>query len=280
MSHTDISLAEVRSTITEGQPLVVSYTNSVTVSDVANATLHWGGLPVMSEDRREAQDLMAMAGATLINMGTVNEASEERMITAGRAATRASVPVTFDPVGVGASETRTRVAERIIDEVGLAIVKGNYGEISALAGEDAEVRGVESIGEYAEIGETAIACARKTGAVVVASGETDIVATDEHAFEVSGGHPRMGSFVGSGCLLGVTLATTVGALGADNALDAAIAGTLLFGLAGEQAAADEPKGPASYKQAFLDTIAGLSPTSVESIDVANRVTKITSDDAK
>lgn len=272
MSDPYPSLAASLEAIEETVPLVVSYTNDVTISAVANTNRHWGGLPVMSRDEREAADMLAGADACLINMGTVDARTEELMVTAGRAASRADVPIVFDPVGAGATPTRSRVAERVVDEVALAIVKGNYGEITALAGEDAEVRGVESVGEYAAIAETAMACAERTGAVVVASGETDVIATTERAYELNAGDEMMGLFVGSGCMLGGTLATFAGGLDGKRPLDAALAGTAAFGIAGE-IASDEGSwaGPASYSTALLDAIATFDPTRSGVSDVEERV---------
>ena len=275
MTFETVSVSDALAAIEAQPPLVVSYTNSVTVSSVADTTLYWGGLPVMSEDIREAADLMAMASACLINMGTVDETGEERMITGGRAAVKNGAPVVFDPVGAGATAMRTRVAERIIDEVDVSIVKGNYGEITALTGNEAEVRGVESVGEYAEIAETAMACARKSDAVVVASGEADIIATSEVAYELESGDPMMGRFVGSGCLLGVTLATFAGGLGTDRALDAAVAGTAGFGLVGERTAEQNTwNGPATYQHAFLDSIANLDRDQAASMDLDERLSLV------
>ncbi|MDS0300852.1 hydroxyethylthiazole kinase [Halogeometricum sp. S1BR25-6] len=258
MSDPTVDPDEALSTVRREQPLVNSLTNAVTVNDVANATLYWGGLPVMSDDEREVADMVAGAQACLLNMGTVSEAGEAAMVAAGEAANENGVPLVVDPVGVGATPTRDRVAERLVSEVRPDVINGNYGEISAIAGADSEVRGVESVGEYADIAETAVAVARQADAVVVASGETDVVATDEAAFEVRAGHPMMAEVVGTGCMQGVTVATFAGAM--DDALTAALAGTLAFGVAGE-AAADgqfgEYAGPASYKIAFLDAIAGL-----------------------
>lgn len=266
-----LDLAEARATVREATPLVNALTNAVTVNDVANATLHWGGLPVMSDDDREVASMVAGAQGLLLNMGTVSEASEAAMMTAGDAAADHGVPVVVDPVGAGATPTRDRVAERLVTELSPAVVSGNYGEIAALAGEDAEVRGVESVGDHADIAETAVACARETGAVVVASGETDVVATGGRAFEVRSGDPMMGRVVGTGCLLGVTLATFAAAI--DDPLEASLAGTLAFGLAGEAAAAEAfgaYHGPSSYLTTFLDAIAGHEPTT----DPADRIREV------
>ncbi|GGL39465.1 hydroxyethylthiazole kinase [Halarchaeum grantii] len=275
---TDFTLTETLDSIAADQPLVNCVTNAVTVNDVANVTLYWGGLPVMSDDAREVDDMVAGAQGCLLNMGTVSEAGEEAMLTAGRAASEHGVPLVVDPVGVGATPTRDRVAERLVTELDPTVVKGNYGEISALAGADADVRGVESVGEYAAVAESAVSLARDTGAVVVASGETDVVATDAAAYEVESGDPMLGSVVGTGCMLGVTLATFAGAL--ENIETAALAGTLAFGVAGEAAARGafgDYEGPASYRTAFLDAVAGLGD--VEHPDPDDRVTRVLDADA-
>ncbi|MFC7068700.1 hydroxyethylthiazole kinase [Halobaculum lipolyticum] len=267
----DLDLGAARTAVREATPLVNALTNEVTVNDVANVTLHWGGLPVMSDDRREVADMVAGAQGLLLNMGTVSEAGEETMVTAGDAAADHGVPVVVDPVGAGATPTRSRVAQRLVTDLDPAIVSGNYGEITALVGDDAEVRGVESVGDYADIAETAVACARDTGAVVVASGETDVVATAERAFEVRSGDPMLGRVVGTGCMLGVTLATFAAAV--DDPLAASLAGTLAYGLAGEAAAEGEfgeYHGPASYLTAFLDAVAGHEPTA----DPATRIREV------
>lgn len=257
-----LDLDDALAAIAETQPLVNALTNEVTVNDVANIALHWGGLPVMSDDEREVGEMVAGADACLLNMGTVSERGERAMMTAGEAANEAGTPIVVDPVGVGSTAVRDRVAERLTTDLDVSIVSGNYGEVSALAGEDATVRGVESVGEYGDIAATAITCARETDSVVVASGAVDVVATADAAFEVHGGDEMLGSVVGTGCMLGMTLAVFAAALDDEHA---ALAGTLAFGLAGE-AAADGAfgahAGPASYRTCFLDAVAGLRDTSL------------------
>jgi hydroxyethylthiazole kinase len=251
-------------TVTAANPLVNAVTNAVTVNDVAQVILHWGGLPVMSDDEREVADMVAGAEACLLNMGTVSETGEATMLTAGDAANEVGVPVVVDPVGVGATPTRSRVAERLVTELDVAILKGNYGEVTALVGEDAEVRGVESVGAYADIAETAVACAREYDTVVVASGDPDVVATPAAAYELHVGDAMMGESVGTGCMLGASVAAFAGAM-ADPARAAATA-TAAFGLAGEAAAAGQfgpVQGPASYAVRFRDAVAGLADADVD-----------------
>lgn len=259
--------------VADESPLVNAVTNDVTVNDVAQVILHWGGLPVMSDDEREVGDMVAASEACLLNMGTVSETGEAAMMTAGRAANEAGVPVVVDPVGVGSTPTRDRVAERLAAEIDVAVLNGNHGEIASLTGDDADVRGVESVGEYGDIATTAVACAQRYDAVVVASGETDVVATADAAYEVTAGHPRMGTVVGTGCMLGGSLAAFAGAIG--DAERAALAGTVAFGLAGEAAAAGEfgaVHGPGSYGVAFKDAVAGLRDTARDA--AADRIERI------
>lgn len=251
-------LADTLEAINDTEPLVNALTNDVTVNDVANVALHWGGLPVMSDDEREVGEMVASADACLLNMGTVSKRGESAMMAAGEAANESGTPVVIDPVGVGSTSTRNRVADRLTTDLDVSIINGNYGEISALADADATVRGVESIGEYADIAETAITCARKTESIVVASGEVDIIATEDTAFEIHSGDELLGMIVGTGCMLGMTLAVFTAVF---DDKQAALTGAVAFGLAGE-AAADgtfgEYAGPESYRRCFHDAIAGLS----------------------
>lgn len=260
----DVDLRAMQAAIEETEPLVNAVTNAVTVNAVANTVLHWGGLPVMSDDRREVADMVATAQACLLNTGDVSEDGEETMLTAGRAANDAGIPIVLDPVGVGATPTRTAVTERLVSELDVAVVKGNYGEISALAGDAATVRGVESIGEYDGIAATALACAHETGAAVVASGEVDVVADAEAAYEVRAGDPMLGRVVGTGCMLGAALSVVAPSL--EDPLSAALAGTCAFGIVAERAADGEYgeyAGPASYETALLDAMAGFDGTNPE-----------------
>jgi len=106
MSVTDIDagdLAESVRTVRETEPLVQSLTNTVTINDVANVTLHWGGLPVMADSFGDAGEMADLARAVLINTGQVPDGRVEAMHEAGKKANERGIPVVLDPVGVGST---------------------------------------------------------------------------------------------------------------------------------------------------------------------------------
>ncbi|ELZ57695.1 MULTISPECIES: hydroxyethylthiazole kinase [Halorubrum] len=266
----------------ETGPLVHHLTNAVTTSETANVTLHWGGLPVMADAPAEAGDMAAGADAVVINTGTASRPDVDAMVDAGQRANEADAPVVLDPVGYGATPHRVESIGRLLDAVAFDVIKGNAGEIRGLAGEEATVRGVESVGEESGVAAAAEALAAETGAVVVASGTADVVADpDGGAYELAVGHERMGSFVGSGCMLASTLGTvTALTRGADapvaSTAEAALVGTAAYGLAGERAAKKDPDGPASYRTAFMDAVAATAADPPET-DVADRASKVRSE---
>ncbi|WP_435096918.1 hydroxyethylthiazole kinase [Halorubrum sp. N11] len=272
-------VTETLAAVEAAAPLVHHLTNDVTTSETANVTLHWGGLPVMADAPAEAGDMAAGADAVVINTGTASTTDIDTMIDAGRRANEADVPVVLDPVGYGATPHRVESVGRLLDAVAVDVIKGNAGEIRGLAGEEATVRGVESVGEGgAGLGDTARALAAETGAVVVASGPTDVVADGEDAYELSVGHERMGSFVGSGCMLASTLGTVAAVVdGSDGApastTEAVLAGCAAYGLAGERAAEGDPAGPASYRTAFMDAVAALA-SERPAIDIEPRIDRV------
>ena len=259
------ALAESLTSLRETEPLIQHLTNRVTINDVANSTLHWGALPVMADGPEDGPEMAHGASAVLLNTGQVNDSLSEAIYETGLAANELGVPVVLDPVGMGSTPTRNELVERLLADVAFAAIKGNYGEITALAGAEAEVRGVESVGEYDEIEQTAQAVAESADTVVVASGDTDIVATADNAYRIAAGHEMMGEVVGTGCILGGTVASFCG--GIDDSLTAALHATLAFGLVGERAADDEYTGPASYHTNLLDGIWNLTPEAASDLDV-------------
>jgi thiamine-phosphate diphosphorylase/hydroxyethylthiazole kinase len=55
------------------------------------------------------------------------------MTIAGKYANEAQKPLVFDPVGVGATQFRKTTAAELLDAWQASVIKGNAGEMAALA---------------------------------------------------------------------------------------------------------------------------------------------------
>lgn len=245
-------LAAVRSE----RPLIHHITNSVTINDCANITICAGAAPVMAEAPEEVAEMVAAAGALVLNIGTLSAGQVDAMLIAGRRANDLGIPVVLDPVGAGATEFRTATAKRLLDTLDIAVLKGNAGEIGVLAGTGGNVRGVDSGGTPGDPVETARECARMTGTVVAMTGAVDVVTDGSRVYLVGNGNPAMDRLSGTGCMAASVTAAFV-AVGDDRAV-ASAAALAAFGRAGERAAAGA-RGPYTFRTALFDELAGLSP---------------------
>src|SRR5947208_15341407 len=163
------------------------------MNETANATLALGALPVMAHAPQEVEEMAALAGALVLNIGTLSEHWVEAMLLAGGAANRAGVPIVLDPVGAGATAYRTDTARRLLHELEIAVVRGNAAELATLAGTQAEIRGVESIGAAGSGAELARNAARELGCVTAVTGPVDHVSDGERVLAVSNGHALLGT---------------------------------------------------------------------------------------
>src|SRR5664279_3990326 len=84
-------------------PVVHNITNYVVMNTTANALLAIGASPVMAHAPEEVEELSGIAGALVLNIGTLSAAWVDAMILAGRQANNRGVPVVIDPVGAGAT---------------------------------------------------------------------------------------------------------------------------------------------------------------------------------
>lgn len=244
----------------ERKPLVHNITNYVVMNETANAILALGALPVMAHAREEVEEMVALAGALVLNIGTLSPEWVDAMLLAGRAANAAGVPVTLDPVGAGATRYRTDTAKRILDEVRVSVLRGNAGEVATLAGVEAEVRGVESIDSGGDPAALARQAARMLGLVASVTGPVDHVSDGERIVSIANGHPLLASITGTGCM---STALTGCFLAAKPAapLEAAAEALVALGVAGEDAAAGAD-GPGTFHARLYDALAALDPATL------------------
>ena len=248
--------------IRERKPLVHQITNYVVMNETANATLALGALPVMAHAVEEVEELAAMSGALVLNIGTLSEHWIEAMLLAARAANAAGVPVVLDPVGAGATRLRTDTARRILDEVEIAVVRGNAAEVATLAGREAEIRGVESIGAADSGAELAQTAAAALGCIASVTGAVDHVSDGERTVAIANGHVLLGTVTGTGCMSSAVTGCFL-AVAAERPLEAAAEALVAFGVAGEDAAVGA-NGPGSFHVALYDALYNLDPATLDS----------------
>jgi len=242
----------------ERKPLVHQITNYVVMNETANATLALGALPVMAHAPQEVEEMAAVAGALVLNIGTLSEHWIEAMLLAGKAA---GGPIVLDPVGAGATRYRTETAKQLLDELDVAVVRGNPAEIATLAGREAEIRGVESIGAADSGAKLASTASRMLGTVAAVTGATDYISDGERVIAVSNGHELLGTVSGTGCM---STAVTGAFLAAkpEEPLEAAAEALVAFGVAGEDAARDA-KGPGTFHATLYDALYNLDPATLD-----------------
>jgi hydroxyethylthiazole kinase len=221
----------------------------------------------MAHAREEVEEMVRLAGALVLNIGTLSPHWVDAMLLAGRAANAEGIPVVLDPVGAGATTYRTETARRILGDVDVTVLRGNAGEVATLVGVQAEVRGVESMGTGDEPSELARAAARSLGLVASVTGAIDHVSDGQCAFSVANGDELLGRVTGTGCMSSAITGCFLAAK-KDEPLAAAVEALAAFGLAGEDAARNA-KGPGSFHVNLYDALAALDPST---LDARARVT--------
>jgi hydroxyethylthiazole kinase len=254
---TGADLAAIR----EQKPLVHQITNYVVMNETANATLSLGALPVMAHAIEEVEEMASVAGALVLNIGTLSAHWIEAMLLAAKAANAANAPVVLDPVGAGATRLRTETAKRILDEAEIAVVRGNAAEVATLAGREAEIRGVESIGAADSGAELAKTASSALGCVASVTGPVDHVSDGKRTIAVANGDALLGTVSGTGCMS--TAITGCFLAVASTPLEAAAEALVAFGVAAEDAAVGA-KGPGSFHVALYDALYNLDPGTLDS----------------
>jgi len=264
---TDLAPGASLASLRESKPLVHQITNYVVMNETANATLALGALPVMAHAREEVEEMVGLASALVLNIGTLSEPWIAAMLLAGRAANERPIPIVLDPVGAGATRYRTDTAKRLLDELRIAVVRGNPGEVATLVGAEAEVRGVESIGGAGDPAELAREAARALGIVAAVTGPVDHVSDGERVIGVANGHELLAAVSGTGCMATAITGCFL-AVKPDAPLEAGAEALAAFGVAAEDAAADA-SGPGTFHACLYDALAALDP---ETLDERARLT--------
>ena len=227
-------------------PLVLHYTNEVTINDCANITLALGASPLMSYSNEEVEEVVSIANSVVINIGTMSSSRLDLFVNAGKAANKFNKPVILDPVGVFATKTRTDFTNKLLNEIKFDVVKGNIAEIKFIGGLDVRGQGVDSFDDGEDISEVIKKVAKKLGCIVVATGKVDFISDGNTVIKIFNGTSKLKSITGTGCMTGSLIGSYLGAYNSlegrkrDNfkKLEAVAMGVLTMAVSGELADKD------------------------------------------
>ena len=256
--------------VKETVPLTFCITNFVTVTDCANAALAIGGSPIMSNGAEEGGEIVNIANALVINIGTLSKSQNELMRNSANKAKEIGKPIIFDPVGAGVSALRNDMTKEIVENYPLALVRGNMSEIKAITqlinlnlneNNDAAGKGVD-VAESDIISKDTLESnaiivkqlATELNAVVIASGPIDIISDGNLTFGLENGDEMMPLITGSGCMLTTIIGSYVGA---NDALIGGITACALMAIAGENAAEyvrANDLGTGSFRTLLIDNL--------------------------
>jgi len=244
-------------------PVVHNITNYVVMNTTANALLAIGASPVMAHADEEVADMVGIASALVINIGTLSREWIKAMHKAAERALELGIPIVLDPVGAGATGFRTATARGLVSSIRPAIIRGNASEIMAVCGDQARTKGVDSTEASHAAVEAARSLHERWGSTVCISGATDYIIGGKEPYLVRNGHPMMTRVTGLGCTA-TALCGAFAAVNKDYPLATAQA-MAVMGIAGEMAAAGA-EGPGTLQVRFLDAMYRLNGD-----DIAQRI---------
>ena len=243
------------------QSAVLSHnmTNTVVQNFAANVCLATGASPIMSLNGDEAEDLAALEGGLVINMGTITTDTMKAYKSGLLAYNNTGNPIVFDPVGGGATAVRRNAIKELTSAGFFDLIKGNEGEIAAVEGSSSvQQRGVDS-GPSTSTAEDRIKrvtlLARRERCVILMTGATDYISDGTRTYSISSGSHWLGKITGSGCALGSVLASYL-AMHKEDKLEAALAAMLHYEVAAHRAEILKSgvRGPGTFIPAFLDEL--------------------------
>lgn len=255
------AIAHSLKSLRAAKPIVHHITNNVTVNDCANIALAIGASPIMADEADEMKEIVSLAGALVLNIGTLNHRIVESMLLAGKYANERNIPVVLDPVGAGASALRGRTVERLLREVRISVLRGNLSEVRFAAGLPSLAAGVDAseadlARSAASARESAELAGRQLGCVIGLTGAIDVVTDGSRTVLIDNGVPELSGVTGTGCMC----STLVGAFSAveRDPLLAAAGGIMVMGIAGELAAeASAGRGSGSFHIGIIDAVSRL-----------------------
>lgn len=249
--------------IQKERPLVHCITNIVTVNDCANILLAAGASPTMAHHPLEAAEVTEGCRSLVCNLGATE--SLDAMTAAGIRAREIGRPIVLDPVGASGSSYRRKLCLELIGKIHPSCIRGNFSEIRALAADQKTAAGVDAGRNDSVSPETLFRAgnlvqdfAKRTGALVIASGAIDLVSDGERAYSVYNGTPWMARITGCGCMSSALLGAF---LAVEGTLESAVSSCAVMGICGEIAmkkTKDCGGGTGTFRVYLMDAVSLLT----------------------
>ena len=241
-------------------PLVQCITNSVAANYTANVLLASGASPAMIDNPYEAESFTKISSALSINLGTPTSEQMQAMQISAKTAQMSNIPWVLDPVGYGpVLAWRSQMTDELL-QFKPSIIRGNASEISTLAGNQVQSKGVDSTLSSDDAYRQAYALLVHTDCIAI-SGESDYILSKELdvVIQINGGSPLQPKITATGCALGALIAAysavTVPTI-------AALSAHVHFAIAGKLAA-NQAQTMGSFSNIFMDYIHMLDANLIE-----------------
>ena len=255
----NLDMRELRQQVRAATPLIHCITNPISIHQCANTILAVGARPMMAEHPAEVAEITVTAGALMLNLGNITDVRLASMRIAARTAAEHHIPVMLDLCGVACSTLRINYVRELLAEVPVAVLKGNYSEVYALAEDTYRASGVDAdAGITAEMIASGIAAqAKRYHCTVFASGKYDIVSDGTRTVMLENGTPQLATVTGTGCMLGALCAAY---LSVGSGFDASVTACAVLGIAGEEA--ETERGSGTFMVRLMDQLCTLSDETI------------------
>ncbi|MBJ8431871.1 hydroxyethylthiazole kinase [Acinetobacter pittii] len=241
-------------------PLVQCITNSVAANYTANVLLASGASPAMIDNPYEAESFTKISSALSINLGTPTSEQMQAMQISTKTAQLNNIPWVLDPVGYGPILAwRSQMTDELL-QFKPSIIRGNASEISTLAGNQVQSKGVDSTLSSDQAYQQAYTLLAHADCIAI-SGESDYILSKELdiVIQVNGGSPLQPKITATGCALGALIAAYSAVT---TPTIAALSAHVHFAIAGKLAA-NQAQTMGSFSTIFMDYIHMLDDNLIE-----------------
>ena len=208
----------------------------------------------MTRHPDEALDVVEQSNSVLLNVGTPDEETPSLCRSVAKRANERNVPVVLDINGYGFTPLRNDFVDGLLRDFSFAAVRGNAGEIAALANEEASVRGMSGSTSAEIARDSAAALSETFRTTVVATGAVNFVSAGGETIEVAGGSECLALLSGWGCALGSLIALLCAVV---EPFEAAQTALEIFRDASSRAA-EKAVGIGTFRQNFWDELSRIA----------------------